>query len=190
MNPKTFRIMIYQPYGPETWSLVSKNMYSFNIHASDLDEATNWVARIFPGIDVHQKSDRNYKVGCADPVHIIDCDAIKKYGFVDGKRVPIKTPEGYYRRTPKEIARGLFRIISTINKDYTECLRIADYSSRMYEKFKLDHYRDRAAVAKKAAQLASPWIANLMTEYITIQRNIASSIEVIESAHEHERDRI
>jgi hypothetical protein len=176
MNPKTFRVIIYQPYGPETWSLVSKDLYSFNIHASDLEDATNWVVRAFPGIDVHRKSDRDYKVGCADPVHVIDCDVLKKYEFVDGKRVPIETPEGSLRRTPKEIARGLFRVITTINKDYTECLRIADYSSRMYEKFKLEHYRERATTAKKAAQLASPWIANLMTEYITMQRDIADGI--------------
>jgi hypothetical protein len=178
MNPKTFRVMIYQPYGPETWSLASKDLYSFNIHAADLEDATNWVARVFPGIDVHHKSDRDYKVGCADPVHIIDCDVLKKYAFVDGKRVAIDAPEGSLRRTPKEIARGLFRVITTINKDYTECLRIAEYSSRMYEKFKLEHYRDRANVAKGAAQLAAAWIANLMKECLTLQQRIPMKIEV------------
>jgi hypothetical protein len=172
MNPKTFRVMIYQPYGTETWGLVSKDMYSFNIHASDLQEASNWVARVFPGIDVRLKSDRLYKVGCSDPVHIFDCDVLKKYGFVDGERVPVETPEGYYRRSSKEIAEGLFRLITMINKDYTECLNIAEYSSQMYEKFGIEHYRKRANVALGAAKLAVVWLDNLTKEYLSLQQNI------------------
>jgi hypothetical protein len=176
ISSKTFHVMLFHPYGSETWSLVSKDMYSFNIHASDLQEAAKWVERVFPGIDVYSKSVREYKVGCADPVHIIDCDELKKYGFVNGKRVPVETPEGYFRRTPKEIVSGLFKLFNTINHDYNECLNIAEYSSQMYEKFKLEYYLERINVAKEAAKLASTWMSNLMKEYLTLQQSISVSI--------------
>jgi hypothetical protein len=165
MNPKTFRVVFFQPYGSEIGSLLSKNVYSFNIHVPDYQAAQDWVARVFPGIDIHDGS-----------VHIIDRDSIKKHKLVDGKRILVETPEGYSRRTPKDVASSLFKLISMINKDYIECVNIAEHSLRRYKQFKIQSCHDRAIAAKEASKLASTWMTNVMKECLALQQSILVSI--------------
>jgi len=169
MNPKTFRVVIFQPFGPEMRDLLNKDSYTFCIHANDPRDALNWVSQVFPGIEVHGKSDRDYRVGWVDQVNIIDCDELKKFGFEKGKRVPLETPEGYFRRSSEEVADSLLKVINKLSRDYDRCLSIVEYSSRMLKKFGTEHYLKQIDLANNAAQFAKVWMENLMKEYQSIK---------------------
>jgi len=169
MYPKTFRVRIYHPFGPMTKSLETSNSYMFRIHSSDFQETLNWVARVFPGVDLQYKSESTYRIGNTDPISIIDCDVFKKRGYLDGKRVEIETPEGFFRVSSEEVANGLFRLIEKINEDYKQCLRIIKNFNKVYRKSESEYHLKRIIEAKKGIHYSKVWMGNLMNEYLSIQ---------------------
>jgi hypothetical protein len=154
MNPKTFQIKLRNPLGKKMKSLVGRDSYTFEIHAASHQEAFNWVVRIFSGIDMEKSSGL-----------IVDCDALKKFQNINGKRFAIEKPEGYYRASPEEVAIGLYKLIEALKEDYAQFLRNVKLYTTLSEQFGEKIHRENLSAAKEGARLAKVWLDNLLKEF-------------------------
>jgi hypothetical protein len=154
MNPKTFQVKLHNPLGPMMKIFVGRGSYTFEIHAADYQEAFNWVMRMFNGIDMETS------VGS-----IVDCDSIKKHQNVNGKRITIEKPEGYYRASPEEVAISLYKLIEALNDDYVKALDQVDRNAILYENFETDSHLNDLNEAKECARRAKAWLDNLLKDF-------------------------
>jgi hypothetical protein len=96
---------------------------------------------------------------------ITDCDQMKKYETIKGKRFAIEKPEGYYRASAEEVAISLYKLIETLSKDYVQFLRNVKLYTELSEQFGEEIHFKNLNAAKQGARLIKAWLNNLLKDF-------------------------
>jgi hypothetical protein len=123
------------------------------IHANSNEDAFNWLARTFDGIDMSLRT-------CS----IVNCDVLVKFQNINGKRFVIEKPEGYYRTSHEEVAIGLYKLTETLKRDYERCLYNVKRSPFLHEKIEKEYYLDYLNASREGARCIKTWLINLLKE--------------------------
>lgn len=165
MLAKTFniRLKLFETFG--------RHSYSFNIHAESREEALAWVDGVFPGLDTKttrkrwKKSGAKPHVGSVDQVTVTDCDLFTRRRIVAGQHVSEPAAEGEFRRSPEEVAQGLFEVLTHLQEDRDTLLRSAKSLEAFLSKGPVAGYEGRVELLRNLAKPVLGWQNNLWQEY-------------------------
>jgi hypothetical protein len=169
MLPKTFNVHL-RPF-----QTFAQNVYLFDIHATDREEALSWVERVFVGLDTAPTRKRWEnrstipKVGNTDPVVIHDCDAFRKSKFVQGVRQIVSAEDGEFRHSETEVANGLYRVFQHLQEDRIYLQDSAKSLEELLEKKSVQGYIGRVELLRQLAQPVLTWQHNLWNEYFRLE---------------------
>lgn len=160
MNPKTFQIVLFQPFGR-----VTLQRYHFYLHVATRDDAFAWVARVFEGIDIKQAPHVQYQWGTLNMVNVVDCDKYSKHLINRGRTVQLDPQEGHFRKSAEGIVRQMSRCYENLKK---ERVRLADSFRSLTTRYERDGEEavyERLVLTQQMHARALRWEESMRREF-------------------------
>ena len=177
MHPKTFQIRLVHHYRH-----LSDAPCVFRLHANTAQDALDWVARVFVGIDVaptlrrwQEQGSSPIRVGNDDPVIIIDCDAFRSpKGYAACKGAEAQPQHGAFRISAEDAGAEMLRLFLSLQNERKRWMTSFVFMKDAYEKGRAPNWtRDRLVELKHACEMTLLWQDNLWQEYLAVQRTAA-----------------